>query len=296
MTYGSGVRFDSHPAITLKAPVVSSATVLIVIIWTVPCDWHAFYFQIQVQYFSDKDFVVFHWLVAEEAPHWEWHCDYSVPGARCSPLHPQGHSLSLSTCLHHRPGAQPLLRQHMLQVGLCVTSGEITKQNYHRSGHNEQPIICKDHNANYTHIFMLCGLCFILTFYLSAPLKAPHYSQSFSSGVVFVQVDSIKTKALTGRHGSNIKAWCVTTVQCFLDWCVRSCQQCVCRSLHLFDYDQIEEIGPAIAVKLMGVLLLSSPLRPRDDQTATLWRLHLCIATPPHTHFLRFAYTDIMHT
>lgn len=54
---------------------------------------------------------------AEEAPHWERHCDHCVPGTGSSPFHAQSHSVSLSACLHHCSGAQPLLWQHMLQVG-----------------------------------------------------------------------------------------------------------------------------------------------------------------------------------
>lgn len=65
-----------------------------------------------------KRFVVF--PVVEEAPHWERHSDHCVPGARSSPLHPKGHSLSLSARLHHRPSAQSLLGQHMLQVGAAA--------------------------------------------------------------------------------------------------------------------------------------------------------------------------------
>lgn len=53
----------------------------------------------------------------EEAPHWERHCDHCVPGTGSSPFHAQSHSVSLSACLHHCSGAQPLLWRHMLQVG-----------------------------------------------------------------------------------------------------------------------------------------------------------------------------------
>ena len=45
---------------------------------------------------------------AEEAPHRQRHRDHRVPGARRSPLHPEGRPLSLSARLHHRTGARPL--------------------------------------------------------------------------------------------------------------------------------------------------------------------------------------------
>lgn len=90
----------------------------IVIKWNAQNGWYAFRFKSLIKTMMLS-------IVAEEAPHWKRHSDHRVPGARRSPLHPEGYSLSLSTCLHHRTGARSLLWQHMLQVGLFISPAGI---------------------------------------------------------------------------------------------------------------------------------------------------------------------------
>lgn len=53
---------------------------------------------------------------AEEAAHWEWHCDHRLPGAWSAPLHAKGVPLTLSACVHCGEGTWILHRAHYLQV------------------------------------------------------------------------------------------------------------------------------------------------------------------------------------
>ena len=110
-----------------------------------------------------------------------------------------------------------------------------------------------------------------------------------------MQVASIKTKALTGRHGSNIKACCVTSVQGF--WTVYGHVNCVSSG----ECDQIEAIGPTVAVKLMWILLLpfssaGSFLASWWSDCNSVWHSHFCIATPPRTHTSCAPHTQILFT
>lgn len=104
MTYHSGIRFHFKECVFFFNASK----------WNVPNPLYDFY--IQLSRLSKNS--LFFLVVAEKAAHWERHSDHSVPGARSSPFHSQDYSLPLSTCLHHRTSTQPLLRQHMLQVGL----------------------------------------------------------------------------------------------------------------------------------------------------------------------------------
>lgn len=96
--------------------------------WNATNPRYDFCFHIRVSYVSEYTLLfLLYRPVAEKAAHRERHSHHSVPGARRSPFHPQGDSLSLSTCLHHRASAQPLLRQHVLQVGLCAWPAEMKR-------------------------------------------------------------------------------------------------------------------------------------------------------------------------